>query len=257
MISAIYAVTPQLYPARWPRRAPCALRAARAQAAPPDASATAAHSRACGSLHTSTMSHPAAAPPRRAPRYRRHAWAPAMDRSSLKIRPSNPSRAAQHVLKPDCARILPARAVNRRKDDVRRHDGLDAEAHQRAERHEVVLLQRRQRPLVDRDFCVRIRADEAVPREMLADRGHPAVAQTAAERRGEMRHRVRIAVQRAVADDRAAAVIEIEHRREAEVDAVRGELGGDPGADAFRRRGCRRRVAIPLLRRARASAAGR
>ena len=42
-------------------------------------------------------------------------------------------------------------------------------------------------------------------------------------------------------------MVEIEHRREAEVDAVHGELRGNPGTYAFRRRGCCRRVAIPLF----------
>ena len=41
------------------------------------------------------------------------------------------------------------------------------------------------------------------------------------------RHDARIAVERAVADHAACAVVEVEHRREAEIDAARAQLGGE------------------------------
>jgi hypothetical protein len=62
-----------------------------------------------------------------------------------------------------------------------------------------------------------------------------------------MRGSVRIAMQRPVADYGARAMIEIEHRREAEIDAVRAELLGDRAPDPR----CLARgpgdIAIPLL----------
>ena len=55
----------------------------------------------------------------------------------------------------------------------------------------------------------------------------PASAKPWTMRRGERADRVRVEVQRAVADHALRAVVEVEHRREAEVDAVRAELGAD------------------------------
>src|SRR5258706_11153333 len=52
-------------------------------------------------------------------------------------------------------------------------------------------------------------------------------------------------VQRAIADDRARAVVEIQHRREAEIDAVRRELGADDVGDRGRRLAARGTVAVP------------
>jgi hypothetical protein len=42
-----------------------------------------------------------------------------------------------------------------------------------------------------------------------------------------VRNRIRIAVQSTIADDRTPGVIEVEYRREAEVDSVRGKFFGD------------------------------
>src|SRR3982074_1478056 len=62
---------------------------------------------------------------------------------------------------------------------------------------------------------------------MLADRGHAGIGKTLDGARAERADRGRIEMQRAIADHAARAVIEIEHRREAEIDAVRRELGPD------------------------------
>ena len=64
----------------------------------------------------------------------------------------------------------------------------------------------------------------AVPGKVLADAGHAAGAQPVVQRRSEVRDGIRVAVKRAVADDGAGAMIEIEHRSEAEIDAMRAEL---------------------------------
>ena len=52
-------------------------------------------------------------------------------------------------------------------------------------------------------------------------------------------------MQRAVADHAAAAVVEVEHRREAEVDAVRAELGADDVGGGARRLFRQVPVAVP------------
>ena len=52
-------------------------------------------------------------------------------------------------------------------------------------------------------------------------------------------------MQRTVADHRAPAVVEVEHRSEAEIHTVRGELGADDVGDRARRLARRRRVAVP------------
>src|SRR3989442_81189 len=81
----------------------------------------------------------------------------------------------------------------------------------------------REPPVADRHRVVRVGGDEAMSRKVLADAGHSAVAQAAHQRGRKLYRRVRIAMERASADDGAAAMIEIEHRREAEIDAVTGQ----------------------------------
>src|SRR5690606_40460366 len=53
-----------------------------------------------------------------------------------------------------------------------------------------------------------------------------------------------IEMQRAIADGAARAVVDVEHRREREVDAVRGELGARNVAE--RAGGAAREVAVPV-----------
>ena len=79
--------------------------------------------------------------------------------------------AAQDLLQP-AARIARRRRVDRRIDDVRRHDRLEPVLHQRAERHEIVRHDLGKRALVDRQVGVRIGRDVAVPGKVLADRRH-------------------------------------------------------------------------------------
>jgi hypothetical protein len=83
---------------------------------------------------------------------------------------------------------------------------------------------------------MRIGSDVAVPRVVLADRGHSACPQPVVQRRSEMRDRVRIAMEGTVADHRARTVIDVEDGREAEVHAVLPELVGDRAADPHRLR---------------------
>ena len=82
---------------------------------------------------------------------------------------------------------------------------------------------------------------------MLADRSHAAATQAALERAGEVRHRVRIAVQGPIAYNGASSIIEIEHGDETEIDAAHGQLAGDARADPLGLVVGHRRVAIPAL----------
>ena len=111
---------------------------------------------------------------------------------------------------------------------MRRHDAFDAEPHQRAERDEVGPFDHGERPPVDGYLRMRIGADETVPGKVLSDRGHAVLAQASAERARKMRHGIRIAVQGAVADYRAMAVIEVQDRSETEIDPMCAELCRDP-----------------------------
>jgi hypothetical protein len=160
----------------------------------------------------------------------------------------------------DLAQPLPRESRRVRVDcrihDVRRHHRIEPRADQRIERDEVVALDLVEAARVDRHLVMRVRGDEAVSREVLADARHPAVAHPFDQRRRELRGRVGIAMKRAVADHRAAAVIEIEHRREAEIDAVTGQLVGHDAtvAPRFARAASDRR---PTARPACASAESR
>src|SRR5712664_86552 len=88
---------------------------------------------------------------------------------------------------------------------------------------------------------------KAVTRKVLADRRHARGRETLHDAGAERADRVGVEVQRTVADGRAGAVIEVEHRREAEIDAVRGKLGGDDEGGAARRLARRVAVAVPEL----------
>ncbi len=77
--------------------------------------------------------------------------------------------------------------------------------------------------------------DMAVPRKVLAAVGHAGAQQTVHQALGQHRDDARIAVEGAVADHAAAAEIEIEHRRETQVDAAGAQLGAEHMADC----GCR------------------
>ena len=88
------------------------------------------------------------------------------------------------------------------------------------ERDQVLVGDRGERARVDRHVGVRVGRDMAVARVVLAARGHAGGRESPAQRRREVRHRVRIAVEGAIADDGTCAVVEVQYRREREVDAV-------------------------------------
>ena len=69
------------------------------------------------------------------------------------------------------------------------------------------------------------------PGKVLRDRRHAGFAHAREVGGRQGRHRVGVAVERAVADDLAQAVIEVHAGREAEIDPDRPQLGGEEPAD--------------------------
>src|SRR3981189_1688193 len=88
---------------------------------------------------------------------------------------------------------------------------------------------------------------KAVTRKVLAYRRQAPGPESLDDAGAERAHRVGIEVQRTVADGRAGPVVEVEHRREAEIHAVRGQLRGDNVGGAARRLARRLAVAGPEL----------
>ena len=116
-------------------------------------------------------------------------------------------------MSPSQIREKPAgRVVHGRVHDVRGHDRLDPRPHQRRERHEVACEEIGERTLVDRQRVMRVRPHETVSRIVLADRGASAGTQAQSHAVGQMRDRMRIGTERAIADHRARAVVEVEDR---------------------------------------------
>ena len=83
--------------------------------------------------------------------------------------------------------------------------------------------------------------------EVLAHRAHARLAEAGDEGAGQLGGHLRIAVEGAVADHRTHTVIEVEHRRVAEVDAMGAQLGGQHEAGAAGRLPSRRRIGAPGL----------
>ena len=88
---------------------------------------------------------------------------------------------------------------------------------------------------VDRNVDVAVGADEAVAGEVLAAVAHPRLQQAEDEALRKDGNDARVTMERAVADDVAAAVVEVEHRREAEVDSARAQLGAEHVTGGTRR----------------------
>ena len=127
---------------------------------------------------------------------------------------------------------------------MRRHDAGQPGADQRAVRHQVVRLDRREIPVVHRHLVMRVGAHVAVPGEVLSDRAHAHSPHAAGERPGELRYRGRLGVERPVADHARRAEIDVQHRREAEVHAVRRKLRRKHDPDRARQVLGERRVVV-------------
>src|SRR5437899_10728904 len=94
---------------------------------------------------------------------------------------------------------------------------------------------------------MRIERRKAVTRKVLADRGHARGRESLHDAGAERADRVGVEVQRPIADGRARPVVEVEHRREAEIYAVGGKLSGDDVGGTARRLARRLAVAVPEL----------
>ena len=126
-----------------------------------------------------------------------------------------------------------------------RHDAAQPGFDQPPERHRIAGLDFGIGPVVDRDLMVGIGADMAMPREMLADRVHAALPETLDQRARQIRNGLGVGMQRAVADHAAVAVIDIEHRRKAQIDAMRPQFRGQHKADFMRQMPRMLRIGIP------------
>ncbi|MNK95359.1 hypothetical protein D3C87_1155930 [compost metagenome] len=149
----------------------------------------------------------------------------------------------QHILEPERREAGRVR-VHLRIDHVRRHDGCQRVAHP-VIRPRVVGQNLVKSALIDWHGHVRIGLDEAMTREMLAAVAHAGQQQAVREMVGQHRYHPRIGVKRAVTDHGAAAMVEIEHRREAQVDVARAQFGRQHVAARNGDLGGRHHIAIP------------
>ncbi len=94
---------------------------------------------------------------------------------------------------------------------------------------------------------MRISRDKTVAGKMLAHRRAAARFQAAQQRAGEIGYDDRVRVEGTVADDGARRVVEIEDRREAEVDVVCPQFARDGDTVLERRLVRGSRIAVPLL----------
>ncbi len=154
--------------------------------------------------------------------------------------------AAQDVLQP-VARIAGRLRVDLRIDDVRRHHALEALPAQHREGDEIVGKDLGEAARVHRQVGVRVGGHVAVAGKVLAHGRHASGTQPVVQRGGEVRRGIRIAVEGAIADDGAGPVIEVQHRRETEVHALRAKLCADGPAQARRLVRPGRHVAVPHL----------
>ena len=131
--------------------------------------------------------------------------------------------AAQDVLQPapgEASRVL----VNLRIDDMRRHHCIEL-VHQTLERLHVASADIIETALVERDGDMRVRLGPAVPGEVFAGSGHPRLMHAADESGRQRGGPLRITLESATANHRTALVVEIQYRREAQIQANRQHLG--------------------------------
>jgi hypothetical protein len=174
-------------------------------------------------LQTSTTSQPASSasaarcsgePANAAPRHRQVVGkdGPLEAQPDAQFRTQPPAREARR------------HPVEARVDDVRHHDAGEALGDQQLVGTHVV-EQVGIGAAIFRQGVMRIGHHPAVPGKMLAHGAHAGAAHTRGEAPGQPRDDLGIAVERAVADDLAEAVVEVQHWRKAEVHARRAQLG--------------------------------
>ena len=162
--------------------------------------------------------------------------------------------AAQHILEPEgreAGGLGLGAGVGIRVDHMRGHHPGELAAEAVPIRRDVLVPHGVEVAFIDRHVVVRIGLDEAVAGEVLADRTHARLRHAGDQRQGERGDGLRVAVEGAVADGAAAAVVEVQHRGKAEVDAVRAQLGGKH--EAGRARGLERGKVVVFPQRAQAA----
>ncbi|MCY1515683.1 hypothetical protein D9M68_502800 [compost metagenome] len=130
-------------------------------------------------------------------------------------------------------------------DHVRGHHGRQDGVAQPRVRRSVFLQNAFQRTLVHGNLVVRIRLHEAVAREVLAASRHAGELQALDERARQHGDHAGIAVESAVADDLADAVVQIQHGREAHVHAAGPQFGRQHVPGLGRQAHRQERIAFP------------
>ena len=124
---------------------------------------------------------------------------------------------AQHLAQPVAGKPRRLR-VHRLITDMGRHDAVQTRC-QGLERHQVV-LQLFPGARVFRQLQMRIRRHMAVAGKVFAGGGHACAGHAVDKGAGQFGDRQRIGVKAAVADHAAGAEIQVQHRRETDVDVV-------------------------------------
>ncbi|CFE02647.1 Uncharacterised protein [Bordetella pertussis] len=137
--------------------------------------------------------------------------------------------------------------IDLRIDHMRRHDSRHDQVAQPGVRRRVILQDARERPRIDRDLVVRIGAHEPMAGEMLAAGRHARQRQALRQRARQHGDHACVMVEGAIADHLAHAVVEVQYRREAEIDAAGAQLGGQHVAGLGRQPHRRQRIAVPQL----------
>src|ERR1700716_1814296 len=94
---------------------------------------------------------------------------------------------------------------------------------------------------------MRISAHVTMTRKMLADGTDAALAQTLHECGGKLRYGLRVAMEGTIPDDAAVAVIDVEHRCEAQVHAMRPELRRQDESDILSQMSRLLRITVPRI----------
>ena len=165
-----------------------------------------------------------------------------MDRSSVNTAPSkrSSSRSAFWIQRRDRLAGAGSTAGNRTCATMTPGNAIGDEP---AVRQQVVAELGPVAPIY-RQRLVRIRDHGAVTGKMFGGGGHAGVLHAGHVGERELRHGFGLGMERAIADDLADAVVEIDAGRERQVDAVRAQLGGHEPAH-----GAREREAVPWRRR--------
>ena len=104
-----------------------------------------------------------------------------------------------------------------------------------------------ERALVHRHSDMAVGSDETVAREVLAAIGHAGLQQAVHQALGEQADDAGVAVESPVADHRAAAVGQVQHRREAQIDAAGPQLSAQHIAGSGRGIGRSHRIGHPQI----------